>query len=95
MFEIRTVRTVASEDLSHRHIDLVGVWSIHIQYEPIMLTIPRLLQRMELGEEFFVTTNEGPAKVIEAKCEVCGYAPYVKTEKDAQGRNLIVELPES
>lgn len=94
MFEIRTVRTVASEDLSHRHIDLVGVWSIHIQYEPIMVEIPRLLQRMAQGEEFFVTVDGHQAKVVEAKCEVCGHAPYLKTEKDPQGGNRIVDLPE-
>lgn len=95
MYEIRTCRTAPADDFSHTHIDLVGVFSPHIAYEPIMVDVPRLQQRMDWGEEFYVLHEGEKVPVKPGTCEVCGLEPYLKTEKDPPDGNLILALPPS
>lgn len=82
MLEIAAVRLVAAEDQTHYHVELIGYVSPHLPDEPIMIDVSRLLQRMALGEKFFVAANGEQAEVSESKCARCGFAPYLKTAAD-------------
>lgn len=93
-YPLKSVRTVEAEDGSHRHIDLVGYLSPHTPYEPVMVPVLRILEKMALDEDFFVERDGERIPVKAAKCEVCGHEPYLKTEKDPPNGNLILELPE-
>lgn len=93
-FEITRRRTEPAGDGSHDHIELVGILSPHTPIEPVNVDVGRILERMVLGEEFFVRAPDGSeAKVVEGKCEVCGHTPTLKTDKDPPGGNLILDLP--
>lgn len=93
MYEIIGVRTKASDDQSHRHIDVVGYRSPHIT-EAIMVSPDRIIQRLAFDEKFCVDVEGEKADVSASTCEVCGFEPYLKTSKDTKGRNRILELPE-
>lgn len=93
MYEIESVRTEPSDDLSHEHVVLVGYLSPHTPGEPITIPVARVLQKMALGEEFAVAAGGERAKVSPGKCEICGLEPYLKTSADSGGRSALLDLP--
>lgn len=96
MPEITAKRTVLADDGKHEHIDLLGYYTVHIPYEPLMVTIPRLIQKRDWEDEQFWVTIEGEKVPIkETKCHVCGFEPYLGTEKDPSDDNLLMNLPDA
>lgn len=94
MYELVAVRTEPSDDLSHRHIELVGYYSPHLQNEAVMVDVPRIVQKIALGEKFCVTVGDDKAEVQPAACPVCGYQPQLKTTADTKDDSKILDLPE-
>ncbi|MCA1830861.1 MAG: hypothetical protein ABR552_10495 [Actinomycetota bacterium] len=93
MFELIAVRTVASDDLTHEHIELVGYQSGHMPGEPIMIPPSRVIQRMAFAEKFWVDVNGEKADVSAAPCQVCGFEPQLKTSLDEPGDQKLLQLP--
>lgn len=94
-YPITRVRKVTAEDGAHEHVDLVGYLSPHTPFEPVMVPIPRILDNIALGEAYMIERDGEQIPVTEGKCPVCGFEPYLKTEKDPAGGSLLNELPEA
>ena len=92
MYELTTIRTVLSEDGTHDHIEFVGYASTHMPGEPITISPARVIQKMALGEKFWVDVNGEKAEVQAAACEMCGFEPQLKTTADTPGDNKLFRL---
>ena len=93
-YEISAVRLVPSDDGSHFHVELVGYLSLHTPDEPIMIDIPRVLQKMAFGEKFHIMINGEPVEVSAGKCPVCGFEPHLKTAADPADSTRLLDLPQ-
>ncbi|MFA5889982.1 MAG: hypothetical protein WDA27_03350 [Actinomycetota bacterium] len=93
MLEIAAVRLVAADDQTHHHIDLVGYLSPHLPDEPIMIDIPRVAQRIALGEKFVAVVDGEQAEVSVGKCARCGHEPYLRTTADTGENERLLDLP--
>ena len=94
MSEQIVARRTVQFGTDHDHVDLVGYRSNHIAAEPIMLSVERTLQRIALGERFFIKEGDQEIDLIEGSCPVCGYAPYLRTKGDPGDEQKLMELPE-
>lgn len=95
MAEPIVARRTVQADAHHDHIDLVGYRSNHIAAEPIMLSIERTLQRIALGERFFIKEADQEIDLVEGKCPECGHAPYIRTTADQGDEQKLMSLPEA
>ena len=93
-YEIRSVRLTPWVDDSHLHIELIGYDSPHVEGEDIMISIPRVLQKMAFGEKFHVMVKGEPVEVQRGSCATCGFEPYLVTPADEPDFNQIEELPQ-
>lgn len=94
MPEIVARRVVASDDGTHAHIDLVGYHTPHIPYEPLMISVDRLIEKTAVMERFWVTRDGEEVEVKAGTCPTCGRAPTLVTDRDPPGGSLILELAE-
>lgn len=91
--EIVAFRAVQA-DVTHDHVELVGYQSPHIEKEPIMLSIERTLQRISLGEQFFMKGKDGQEiTLVAGTCPECGHEPYLRTVADEGDEQLLMTLP--
>jgi hypothetical protein len=81
-------------DSDHDHIGLIGYFSPHIEYEPIMLSVARTLERMEHGERFYIKDGDAEVDLVPGKCSVCGHEPYLRTAADADDEEKLQAFPE-
>ena len=88
MYEIAAIRTAASDDATHEHVELVGYNSRHIEGEQILIPIERVGQRLALGEEFWIVVDGEKVPVTPSKCETCGHEPVLKAAKGS-----LLDLP--
>lgn len=84
----------AQADADHDHIELIGYFSPHIEYEPIMLAVNRTLERIEHGERFYLKDGDAETDLVAGKCTVCGHEPYLRTAADAPDEEKLQALPE-
>lgn len=94
MYEVVAVRLEPSGDGSHSHVGLVGFEAQHTPGEPLMIEIPRVLQRIAFGERFWVVVGGEKAEVSAGKCHVCGLEPYLTTAADGPETHPLLELPQ-
>lgn len=93
-YPIKTVRLTSAPEGDHEHLDLIGYLSAHTPYEPVMVPLPRIHAKMAEGEDFYVEHEGEQVLVKTGKCHVCGHEPYLVTERDPSGGNLLLELPQ-
>lgn len=93
MYEIKTVRLKASDDLTHMHVDLVGYESGHMPGEEILIPIARIIQRQALTDKFAVRDGDELREVQAAPCPICGFTPQLKTSVDTAERRVLLDLP--
>lgn len=78
----------------HDHVALIGYFSPHIEYEPIMLSVQRTLERIDWGERFYIKEGDQEIEIVSGKCSVCGHEPYLRTAADAEDEEKLQALPE-
>ncbi|GAC1419104.1 MAG: hypothetical protein NVSMB57_13540 [Actinomycetota bacterium] len=91
--EVVSIRAVQA-DANHDHVDLVGYHSSHIAQEPIMLSIPRTLQRIALGERFYIKDGDVETDIVAGSCPVCDIQPYLRTKADSGDEQKLLLLPQ-
>ena len=84
---------VEQADATHDHVALVGYLSLHLAAEPIMLAPERLLQRIMLGERFFIVDGDAEHDLVASTCPVCGLDPYLRTKGDQGDEQKLLALP--
>lgn len=82
----------AQIDAAHDHVELVGYHSSHLAQEPIMLSTERTLQRMGLGERFYIKHGDEENDLISGACPVCAHTPYLRTKADAGDEQKLMAL---
>lgn len=92
-WEVVSVRREQA-DADHDHISLIGYFSPHIEYEPIMLSVARTLERIEHGERFYIKDGDAEADLAAGKCSICGHEPYLRTAADAEDEEKLQALIE-
>ena len=93
MFEVTTVRTEPSDDLSHEHVALVGYASPHLPNDTIFISIERVLERQAFGERFAEIVDGAPADLEPGTCPICGFEPHIKTAADTATEQKLLQLP--
>jgi hypothetical protein len=91
-WEVVSVRLEQVSYPDHDHVSLIGYFSPHIEYEPIMLSVERTLQRMDDGERFYIKDGDAEADLKPGKCSVCGHEPYLRTTADAEDEEKLLGL---
>lgn len=84
---------VEQADATHDHVDLIGYHSLHLAAEPIMLSTERVLQRIALGDRFFIVEGETEHDIVNGKCPGCGHGPYLRTAGDSGDEQKLLTLP--
>jgi hypothetical protein len=92
-WQVVSVRREQAEP-DHDHIALIGYFSPHIEYEPIMLSVERTLQRIGETERFYIKDGDAEADLSAGKCSICGHEPYLRTTADAEDEEKLHALPE-
>lgn len=96
MPEITAIRTEAAEQgPEHEHVALVGYYTPHIPYEPLMIPPERIREKMLVLEKFWITVDGEKVDVVEGACPVCAATPYLRTAKDSGDAELLKNLPEA
>lgn len=90
-YQVVAVR-VEQADANHDHVALVGYHSSHLAQEPIMLDAARVLQRVSIGDRFFMKDGDTEADLVAGKCPLCDAKPYLRTKADAGDEQKLMSL---
>jgi hypothetical protein len=94
--EIVAIRTEPAErGPTHEHVALVGYYTPHIPYEPLMIPPERIKEKTLVLETFWITHDGEKIDVVMGSCPVCAHEPYVRTAKDSGDTELLKALPEA
>jgi hypothetical protein len=93
--EIVAIRTEPAElGPEHEHVALVGYYTPHIPYEPLMIPPERIKEKMLVLETFWIVDPSGEkVDVVPGSCPVCAHEPYLRTAKDSGDTELLKNLP--